>query len=210
MRVIGRSPAEALESSSTLAVSTSETCRLENYHDSVLQDAMGEVVAVSVVGRQRPSGDKPKWVMAVQTRSRGVVENRRCRAVRRAGLEDAQELDWRSHPGRDPGGQRPVIHASRRRWRSSNRARGIRAADLRRDGSASLGCSWQPSWIDHRRDKSSCRHRPAACRRRDEDLPPVRGGSQVSSRRVPLLRTPLRVIARLSLISGVVVGRVRP
>lgn len=47
--------------------------RLENYHDSVLQDAMGEVVAVSVVGRQRPSGDKPKWVMAVQTRSRGVV-----------------------------------------------------------------------------------------------------------------------------------------
>jgi ABC-type multidrug transport system fused ATPase/permease subunit len=47
--------------------------RLENYQDSLLQQAIGEDVAVSVVGRQRPSGDKPKSVMAVQTPGRGVV-----------------------------------------------------------------------------------------------------------------------------------------
>jgi hypothetical protein len=62
--------------------------RLENYHDSLLQDALGEAVAVSVVGRQRPSGDKPKWVMAVQTPRRGVV--------RIAGAALSGELVWKT------------------------------------------------------------------------------------------------------------------
>jgi hypothetical protein len=62
--------------------------KLENYHDSVLHDAMGQVVSVSVVGRQRPSGDKPKWVMAVQTGSRGVV--------RIAGAALFGELIWKT------------------------------------------------------------------------------------------------------------------
>ena len=62
--------------------------RLENYHDSVLQDAMGQVVAVSVVGRDRASGAAPKWVMAVQTGSRGVV--------RIAGAALFGELLWKA------------------------------------------------------------------------------------------------------------------
>ena len=62
--------------------------RLENYQDTLLQDAVGEDVAVSVVGRQRPSGDKPKWVMAVQTPGRGVV--------RIGGASLSGELIWKT------------------------------------------------------------------------------------------------------------------